>query len=83
MCTACECIECGARPRRGKSLFCGRKCRNGFAMEMVESIACAFCDSAEDGVIDALRQGWRDIIPDPEGHGHNYLGVCPTCVRLT
>ncbi len=62
---------------RHESLFCSRKCKRDFALTMCEAAACANCDAAADGALNALVSDWRDVTPDPEGFGWNYLGACP------
>ena len=80
-CSCNLCLNCNKRNKRFESFFCSKECKEEFEATMCESISCVNCDAGIDDVLVAISEGWREIAPNSEAYGCNYLGVCPDCIR--
>lgn len=48
--------------------------------EIHEIVTCSGgCDETIDSVVDAVREGWTELLADPDGTSWDFLGVCPSC----
>ena len=52
---------------------------NSRSATVPETLACARCDAdSPPSLAAALQEGWTNLCRD-DGHGWNYLGICPQC----